>query len=68
MRRAVTILMIVGGLALTAVSYFFWAAPWCAASVSCGDPRLPWAPSLVVLGILIAFSASIFYTVYKGSE
>jgi hypothetical protein len=68
MRRIVTILMILVGLALMAVSYFRWAAPWCATSVGCSDPRLPWAASLVVLGILIAISASIFYAVYKGDD
>ncbi len=68
MRRTVTILMIGVGLTLTVVSYFFWATPWCATSVSCSNPRVPWTAALVVLGILIAFSAAIFYTVYKGRE
>jgi hypothetical protein len=68
MRLIVTNLMALAGLTLMAVSYFRLAAPWCATSVSCSDPTLPWAASLVVLGILIAISASIFYAVYKDSE
>lgn len=68
MRRIVTVLLIVAGLGLMAVSYFGLAAPWCATSVGCSDPRLPWAASLVVLGILIAISASIFYSVYRDDE
>lgn len=68
MRRVVTILMIVVGLTLTVVSYFFWATPWCATSVSCSNPRVPWTAALVVVGILLAFSSAVFYSVYKDRE
>lgn len=68
MRRTVAILMILAGVALTAVSYFLWAAPWCATSVGCSDPRVPWASGLVVAGVLLAFSSAIFYVVYGEDD
>lgn len=67
-RGIVTWAMIVGGLALMVVSYFFWAAPWCADAVECSNPRLEWSPALFVLGVMVAFSSAVYYEVAKDEE
>jgi len=67
-RTMVTTLMILVGVGLMAVSYVFLATPACNTSVSCSNPVVPFSAGIFVLGILIAFSSGVFYTVYKGSE
>ncbi len=68
MRKIVTTSMILAGLGLMVVSYVFLATPSCNTSVACSDPVVPFASALFVLGILIAFSSGIFYSVYKGKS
>jgi hypothetical protein len=68
MRTVVTTLMIVVGLGLMIVSYTALAAPACNTSVACSNPVVPFAAGIFVLGIVIAFSSAIFYSVYKGAE
>ena len=62
-RGVVTLSMIAVGLILMVASYFFWAAPWCANSVECSDPRLEWSPAIFVLGVILAFSSAVYYEV-----
>lgn len=66
MRAIVTTAMIVAGLGLMVLSYTALAAPVCNTSVECSDPRVAFAAGIFVLGIVIAFSSAIFYSVYKG--
>ncbi len=61
MRRTITWLMIIGGLLLMVISYFFLTAPWGADRVANSNPRLSFAPLLLIAGIVIAFSAAIVY-------
>ena len=63
MRRTITLLMILGGLAVMAVSYFFLSAPWGTTAVKYSDPRLQFAPLLFVVGVVLIFSAAVFYEV-----
>ncbi len=63
MRGVLTILMVVGGFALQAVSYFFLAAPWGLPPTSpvFSNPRLPFAPALFILGVMMMFLAAVVY-------
>lgn len=65
MKRLITIVMLVVGLALMVVTYFFGAAPWCNTEVACSNPRVEWSPALFVLGVIIAFSSACYYQVSK---
>jgi len=67
-RRTITLLMIVVGLALMVVSYFFLAAPWGADDVAHSNPILQFAPALFVLGVLLVFSAAVVYEVLPDRE
>jgi hypothetical protein len=68
MRTTITTVIILVGLGLMVVSYVFLATPSCNGSLKCSDPIVPFASALFVLGILIAFSSGIFYSVYKGKS
>jgi drug/metabolite transporter (DMT)-like permease len=61
MRRALTIGMVVAGVALMVISYFGLTAPWGAESVANSDPRLPFAPLLFVIGVMMAFGSALVY-------
>ena len=61
MRRALTIGMIVLGIALMAVSYLGLTAPWGAESVSNSDPRVPFAPLVFVVGVMLIFGSALVY-------
>ncbi len=62
MRATIAILMIIAGFALQAVSYFLLAAPWgIPTSPAYSNPRLPFAPSLFILGVMIVFLAAVVY-------
>lgn len=63
MRRTITIVMIVGGVAAMAVSYFVLSAPWGASGVDNSDPRVQFAPVLFLIGIVSLFLAAVAYEV-----
>lgn len=67
-RTVITTLMILIGAGLMVVSYVFLATPACNTAVSCSNPVMPFAAGIFVLGIVVAFSSGIFYSVYKGGE
>lgn len=67
-RSVITTLMIVVGLLLMVLAYFFGAAPWCADAVECSNPRIEWSPAIFVLGVVIAFSSAIYYEVAKDKK
>ena len=60
-RAAITWLSVVIGLALMSVSYFFLAAPWGAAGVRNSDPRVPFAPGIFVIGVMLVFGGALLY-------
>jgi hypothetical protein len=63
MRRFITLCMVLGGLAVMVVSYFFLSAPWGTDAVKYSNPRMQFAPLLFVVGIVLIFSAALFYEV-----
>jgi hypothetical protein len=62
MRAVLTISMVIVGFALQAVSYFFLAAPWgIPTSPIYSNPRVPFAPALFILGVMLVFLAAVVY-------
>lgn len=68
MRSLVTTIMIVVGVGLMVLSYTALATPACNTSIECSYPVVSFAAAIFVLGIVVAFSSAIFYSVYKGDE
>jgi prepilin signal peptidase PulO-like enzyme (type II secretory pathway) len=60
MRRTITVAMILIGAGLMLLGYLL-SAPWGADSVANSDPRLPFAPAIFVLGVIVVFSSAIVY-------
>ena len=61
MRNVLTVLMVVVGFALQAISYFALAAPWVTAGVASGEPRVVGAPVLFIAGVVLVFLAAVVY-------
>ncbi|MFQ5811705.1 MAG: hypothetical protein ACE5I2_00710 [Anaerolineae bacterium] len=64
-RRTVTLAMLIGGVVLMVVSYFFLAAPWglSPSSVDHSNPRVPFAPTIFILGVILVFLAAVVYEI-----
>lgn len=69
-RTFLTVGMIVVGLALMIVTYFFWAAPWGfpPSSEEYSNPRVEFAPAWFVLGVVMVFMAAVLYEVLPDKE
>lgn len=62
MRRAIVVTMVVVGFALQATAFLFLAAPLgIPTAVRYSEPRLPFAPVIFILGIVLVFSAALVY-------
>ncbi|MBI4497457.1 MAG: hypothetical protein HY689_06130 [Chloroflexi bacterium] len=62
MRATVTLLTLAAGLTLAAVSYFFLAAPLgLPAHEGYSNPRMPYAPVLFILGVVLVFLTAVVY-------
>ncbi|MER3404466.1 MAG: hypothetical protein C4345_10860 [Chloroflexota bacterium] len=62
MRTPLAVGMVVLGFALQAISYFFLAAPWgTPTSPLYSNPRLPPAPAIFILGVVLVFLAAVVY-------
>lgn len=62
MRVFLALLMIILGFALQFVSYFYLAAPLgVSSSPIYSDPRLPFAPLLFIIGVMLVFLAAVVY-------
>ncbi|MFQ5933718.1 MAG: hypothetical protein ACE5KI_03650 [Dehalococcoidia bacterium] len=62
MRKTLTFLLVVGGFALQAVSYFFLAAPLgIPVNETFSNPRVPFAAGIFVLGVMLVFIAAVVY-------
>jgi uncharacterized BrkB/YihY/UPF0761 family membrane protein len=59
----ITIGMIVGGLFLMVVSYFGLSAPWGNQAERHSNPRIDFAASLFVLGVVLTFLSAVVYEV-----
>ena len=69
MRTAIAILMVLGGFALQAVSYFFLAAPLgMPTSPEYSNPRLPLSPLLFIIGVMLVFLAAVVYELLPERE
>ena len=69
MRTTLTILMVIAGFALSAVSYFLLAAPLgIPTSPAFSNPRVPFAPGLFVLGVVLVFLAAVVYELLPEGE
>ncbi|MDR7586276.1 MAG: hypothetical protein QN158_11920 [Armatimonadota bacterium] len=61
-RTAWTLLLVVGRFALQAISYVFLAAPLgTPTSPWYSNPRVPFAPALFILGVILVFLAAVVY-------
>ena len=69
MRRTITILMVIAGFAIQAVSYILFSAPiGLSTSPVYSNPRLPFAPLLFILGVMVVFLAAVFYELLPERE
>ena len=59
-RQAITAAMLLMSVILMLVGYLA-AAPWGADAVRNSDPRFDFAPTLFVLGVVVAFAAALVY-------
>jgi ABC-type phosphate transport system permease subunit len=61
-RTTIAVLMVIGGFALQALSYFLLAAPLGSpTNVDFSNPRLAFAPALFILGVILVFLAAVVY-------
>lgn len=63
MRTGLVVLMLVVGFALQVVSFFWLSAPPLGVPTdpSFSDPRVPFAPVLFILGVMLVFLAAVVY-------
>jgi uncharacterized BrkB/YihY/UPF0761 family membrane protein len=67
MRRVLTLLLVVFGLALMVVSYFS-SAPWGANTVADSDPAFVGAPTLFIVGIISILAAAVVYELLPARD
>ncbi|MFQ5849569.1 MAG: hypothetical protein ACE5JU_03155 [Candidatus Binatia bacterium] len=69
MRKTLTLLLVVGGFALQAISYFFLAAPiGVPINENFSNPRVPFAAGIFVLGVVLVFVAALVYELLPGQR
>ncbi len=69
MRVFLTLLMIVLGFVLQAFSYFYLAAPLgIPSSPAYSDPRMPFAPLLFIIGVMLVFLAAVVYELIPAKQ
>jgi hypothetical protein len=59
--------MVVIGLVVTVGAYFFLAAPWGMppSSIRYSDPRMPFAATVVVGGVILVFLSAVVYELWS---
>ena len=67
MRRILTVLLVVFGLALMVVSYFS-SAPWGSSTVADSDPAFVGAPTLFIIGIVSILAAALVYELLPSRD
>ncbi len=68
MRKTIALLMVVGGFALQAITYFFLAAPvGTPVNEAFSNPRVPFAAGFFVLGVMLVFIAAVVYELLPES-
>lgn len=69
MRNVITLLMVIVGFALQVYSYFFLAAPLgTPTNEAFSNPRLPYAPTLFIVGVGIVFLAAVVYELLPDNK
>jgi hypothetical protein len=69
MRTAIATIMVIGGFILQAVSYLFLAAPLgLSTSESFSNPRISYAPTLFIIGVMLVFLAAVVYELLPEKE
>ncbi len=69
MRIFLTLLMVVLGFALQFVSYFYLAAPLgVSSSPAYSDPRVPFAPLIFIIGVMLVFLAAVVYELIPDKQ
>ena len=69
MRVFLALLMIVLGFTLQAVSYFYLSAPLgIPSSPVYSDPRLPFAPLIFIIGVMLVFLAAVVYELMPDKQ
>ena len=62
MRSTITIVIVVAGFVLQAVSFLLWAAPLgVPTSPAYSDPRVPFASTFFIIGVILVFLAAVVY-------
>ena len=63
MRKLLMIYLLVIGFVIQAVSYFLMATPWGfpPSSVVHSDPRVQFAPTFFIFGIMVTFAGVLLY-------
>lgn len=60
MRRNLTFTMVISGILLMVLGYL-GSAPWGAKDVASSDPRFAMAPTVFIIGVVLALSAALVY-------
>lgn len=60
-RRAITLTTLVLGIVLVIISYFFLSTPFGSDGVENSNPRMQFAPAVLVVGVILAFSSAVLY-------
>ena len=69
MRKVVTAVMVIIGFVIQFVSYFYLAAPLGSYSSEVySNPRLPFAPTLFIIGVGIVFLAAVVYEIFPENN
>lgn len=67
-RKTLTVLLVVAGFAIQAISYLFLAAPLgIPANEAFSNPRIPFAGLAFVLGVMLVFVAAAVYELLPES-
>lgn len=67
-RKTLTLAVLIVGVALVAISYFFLTAPWGSDRIANSNPRLQFAPLLTVIGVTVAFASAIVYELVPDKD
>ena len=69
MRTATTIIMVIVGFVLQIASYFSFSAPLGrSTSEFFSNPRVPFAPLIFIVGIMLVFLAAVVYELLPDRE
>ncbi len=69
MRLFWTFALVIGGVALQLVSYFYWAAPLgVPTSPAYSNPVVSFAALIFVVGVMMVFTAALVYELIPGEE